>query len=335
MRKFGLPVLLVFLVGALLSGCSSGPSQPAKTEPIKLRAAHYFKDDHPWQKGLVYFANKVKEDSKGQIDIQIFGGGVLGNESQVMQFIKDGSLDFAVSDPNAGATFAKEFDFFVLPFLFQDYDNWKKAINGPAGEKFAKVIEAKSGIKIIGYWGGSVRNLLSTNKPIQSMDELKGFRLRVSSSPAKIDVWKAVGTVPTPIAYMETYLAMKSGVVDGMENELPMVVDMKFYEPAPYITRTEHEFTVRPLFMAKQTYDKLSPELQQIVVKAAKEAADYEQKLEREASLTAEKTLQEKFKVQFFNIDKQPLKEATKPVVTGFAKTMGLEDLISDIEKAK
>ena len=293
------------------------------------------KEDHPWHKGLVFFANKVKEDSKGQINIQIFSGGVLGSEAQYLQFIKDGSLDFAVSDPNAGASFAKEFDFFVLPFLFKDYNNWQKSVNGKPGETFAKVVEAKSGIKILGYWGGSVRNLLSTSKPIQTMDEMKGFRLRISPSPLKIDVWKAAGTVPTPIAYMETYLAMKSGVVDGMENELASVLDMKFYEPAPYITRTEHEFTVRPLFMSKQTYDKLSPELQQIVVKAAKEAAAYEQKVELEASIAAEKTLQEKYKVTFYSIDKDALKAKTKPVVVQFAKSMGLEELVADIEKAK
>src|SRR5258708_37600107 len=157
-----------------------------------------------------------------------------------MQFVKDGSLDLVISDPSAGAPFAKELDFFALPFLFRSYDHWQASLDGEP--------------------------VLSTKKPINSIEDLKGFRLRLISSPLKMNAWKAVGTIPTPIAFMETYLAMKSGVVDGMENESVAVREMKFYEPAPYIARTEHEFTVRPLFASKKTFDKLPPDLQQIVL---------------------------------------------------------------------
>jgi TRAP-type C4-dicarboxylate transport system substrate-binding protein len=154
------------------------------------------------------------------------------------------------------------------------------------------LIETKTGLKIIGYWGGSTRNVLSTKKPVNSIEDLKGFRLRLISSPLKVNAWKAVGTVPTPIAFMETYLAMKSGVVDGMENESVAVREMKFYEPVPFIARTEHEFTVRPLFISKKTFDKLSPDLQQIVLKSAQEATAVERSAEAEAGVAAEAEMQ-------------------------------------------
>ena len=220
-------------------------SLPAKAAPeFTLRAAHYFKEDHPWNKGLVYLAKKVGDDSKGRIQIEIFNGGTLGSEAQTLQFVKDGSLDFVVSDPSAGSQFAKELDFFALPFLFHDYVHWQKTLDGEPGKRYAKLIEDKTGLKIMGYWGGSSRNVLSTKKPVLSMDDMKGFRLRLISSPLKVNVWKATGAIPTPIAFMETYLAMKSGVVDGMENESVSVRDMKLYEPAPYIARTEHELSL-------------------------------------------------------------------------------------------
>jgi TRAP-type C4-dicarboxylate transport system substrate-binding protein len=167
------------------------------------------------------------------------------------------------------------------------------------------------------------------------MDDMKGFRLRLISSPLKVNVWKAVGAIPTPIAFMETYLAMKSGVVDGMENESVAVLDMKFYEPAPFIARTEHEFTVRPMFMSKKTWDKLPPDLQQIVLKAAQEATVYERKVELEAGKAAESDMQAKFNVKFNTIDKQPFKTATKPVIVEFAKSMGLTDLLTNIDDVK
>jgi tripartite ATP-independent transporter DctP family solute receptor len=323
--------IAVFATGLAIIAPLVALAQQAPAPQFTLRTAHYFKEDHPWNKGLVYFAKKVSEDSKGRIQIDIFGGGVLGSEAQTMQFVKDGSLDFVVSDPSAGATFAKELDFFVLPFVFRDYDHWQKSLDGDPGQRYAKLIEDKVGMKILGYWGGSSRNLLATKQPVKSIADLKGFRLRLLASPVKVNAWKAVGAIPTPIAFMETYLAMKSGVVDGMENESVAVRDMKFYEPAPYIARTEHEFTVRPLFMSVKTFNKLPPDLQAIVVKDAKDATIYERKIEMEAGRAAEAEMQSKYKVLFNEIDKRPFKEATGPVIAEFAKTIDLSDLLKSI----
>ena len=321
---------------ALLLASPTAAIAQQKAAPLfTLRTAHYFKEDHPWHKGLAFFAKKVNDDSNGRIQIDIFSGGILGSEAQTMQLVKDGSLDFVVSDPSAGAPFAKELDFFALPFMFHDYAHWQKSLDGAPGKRYAALIEDKTGMKIIGYWGGSSRNVLSTKKPILSMADMKGMRLRLISSPLKVNVWKAVGAVPTPIAFMETYLAMKSGVVDGMENESVAVRDMKFYEPAPYIARTEHEFTVRPMFMSKKTFDKLPPDLRQIVLKDAQEATVFERKAEVEASLAAEAEMQTKFGVKFNAIDKEPFKAATKPVIADFAKSMGLTELLAGIDDVK
>jgi tripartite ATP-independent transporter DctP family solute receptor len=331
-----LPKTLSSLAAACAGALLFTLSIPATAAPeFTFRAAHYFKEDHPWNKGLVYFAKKVNEDSKGRIQIDIFNSGMLGSEAQTLQFVKDGSLDFVVSDPSAGSPFAKELDFFALPFMFRDYAHWQKALDGAPGQRYARLVEDKTGLKILGYWGGSSRNVLSTKKPVKSIDDMKGFRLRLISSPLKVNVWKAVGAIPTPIAFMETYLAMKSGVVDGMENESVSVRDMKFYEPAPYIARTEHEFTVRPLFMSKKTFDKLPPDLQQIVLKGAQDATAFERKAEVEANQAADAEMQTKFSVKFNAIDKQPFKTATKPVIAEFAKNMDLTDLLVSIDEVK
>jgi TRAP-type transport system periplasmic protein len=310
-------------------------AQSAQAQTFNFRAAHYFKEDHPWNKGLVFLAKKVSDDSNGRLKIDVFNGGMLGSEAQTLQFVKDGSLDLVVADPSAGSPFAKELDFFALPFLFRDYAHWAAALDGAPGQSFAQLIETKTGLKILGYWGGSSRNVLSTKKPVTSMADMKGFRLRLVSSPLKVNVWKAVGAAPTPIAFMETYLAMKSGVVDGMENESASVRDMKFYEPAPYIARTEHEFTVRPLFMSKKSFDKLPPDLQQILLKAAKEATVYERKVEKEANEAADTEMADKLNVKFNTIDKEPFKKATQPVIADFASNMGLSDLLKGIEQVQ
>jgi TRAP-type C4-dicarboxylate transport system substrate-binding protein len=124
-------------------------------------------------------------------------------------------------------------------------------------------------------------------------------------------------------------------VVDGMENESVAVREMKFYEPAPFIARTEHEFTVRPLFISKKTFDKLPADLQQIVVKCAQEATVLERSTEVEANVSAEAEMQGKLGVKFNAIDKEPFKAATKPVIADFAKTMELTGLLSSIDAVK
>jgi tripartite ATP-independent transporter DctP family solute receptor len=330
MKLKNLAIALTFAAVAL-----STTAPEALAQQYTLRAAHYFKADHPWNKGLVYFAQRVDEESNGRVKIDIFNGGILGSEAQTLQFVKDGSLDLVISDPSAGSIFAKELDFFALPFLFRSYAHWQAALDGAPGKTYADLIEAKTGLKILAYWGGSSRNVLSTKKPVNSIADLKGFRLRLISSPLKVNAWKAVGTVPTPIAFMETYLAMKSGVVDGMENESVAVLDMKFYEPAPYIARTEHEFTVRPLFISKKTFDKLPPDLQQVIVKAAQEATPVERKAEADATVAAETQMQDKLNVKFNTIDKEPFKAATKPVIAEFANSMGLTGLLASIDAVK
>jgi TRAP-type transport system periplasmic protein len=113
------------------------------------------------------------------------------------------------------------------------------------------------------------------------------------------------------------------------------VLDMKFYEPAPYIARTEHEFTVRPMFMSKKTFDKLPPDLQQVVINAAREATVYERKVELDAGGAAEAAMQANFGVKFNTIDKAPFKAATKPVIAEFARSMGLSDLVASIDDVK
>ena len=327
-------VCLTFLVAAC-GGSPKPANAPVAVEKFSFRAAHYFKGDHPWNKGLEFFANKVKEDSKGRIEIKISNSGVLGSEADMMQNLREGTLDFAVTDPSAGSTFSKELDFFALPFMFKSYEHWQKSLDGEPGKKYAKIVEDKANLMILGYWGGSSRNVLSTKKTIAKMDDLKGFKLRLISSPLKVNVWKAVGTIPTPIPYMETYSALQSGVVDGMENESVAVIAMKFYEPAPNIARTEHEFTVRPLFMSKKTFAKLPADLQQVILKAAQEATVFARKAELESGAAADKTMQEKYNVKFNTIDKKPFQDATQPVIADFAKQMGLSELLQEINKVK
>ncbi len=329
MRRYRLFVLAIAIaMAATLIG-----SVALAAPKVTLRAAHYFTGDHAWNKGLMKFAELVSQKTDGRVTVQIFENGVLGGEADYMMNLKQGTLDFAVADPTAGSVIAKELDFFALPFIWQNYDHWLTALDGEPGAEYARIIEEKADIKILAYWGGSTRNLLACKKPVRSIADIKGFKLRVIASPIKMNAWAALGAIPTPIAYLETYSALQAGVVDGMENESPAVLQMRFYEPAPHITRTEHDITVRPLMVSAKVFNKLDAEAQKAIIEAAREATPVARTAELEQVKIADTEMEQKFGVKFYTIDKAPLRAATAPVLKEFAEKMGLTSLLESINR--
>lgn len=308
----------------------------ASAEKITLKIGNSQADTHPWNVAIEVLAEKAQEYSGGQLEIVNYPNATLGAEDAMLESVREGSLDMCVVDPTVGTTFCKELELFSLPFLFKDYDHWKQVLDGEIGETYKeRIAENSGGILILDYWGGSSRNVLAVKKPVESIEDLQGFKLRLAPSELKFKVWEAVGALPVAIAFGETYSALASGLCDGMENEMPSILSSKFYEPAPYFTMTGHEITVRPLFMNQQKYESLSPELKEALKKAIDEATDVARQKELEFGQEAEKQMVEQFGVTETEIDKAPIMERTKPIFEEFGESTGLADLIEKIQSGE
>lgn len=315
------------------AGQTQQGAETAAAEKVTLKIGNSQTDSHPWNEAIGVLAEKASEYSGGSLEIVNYPNSTLGAEQDMLESVREGSLDMCIVDPTVGSTFCQQLELFSLPFIFRDYDHWLAVLDGEIGEEYKAVIEEKgNGIMILDFWGGSSRNLLAVKGPVESIDDLQGFKLRLAPSELKFKVWEAIGTLPVNIAFGETYSALASGLCDGMENEMPSILTSKFYEPAPYFTMTEHEITVRPLFISKETWQSLSTEQQEALQKAVDEATDLARQGELEFGQDAEKTMVEQYGIVETEIDKTPIMERTKPIYEEFGEATGLSWMILDIE---
>jgi len=323
---------------AAFAGISGVLSSAQAAAPLKMKAAIYFGPEFAWYKGLQKFGEFIRQKSNGAMDLQIFGNGSLGSEKDYVQDMLQGTLDLAIVSTASAGGFAKELTFLDLMFIWKDRPTWEKALDGEIGRMIAEVIEkgtAKGGdpgLKILGYWGGSPRDVISRVRGYTTVKDLAGFKIRVQESPPQIEMWKLIGCIPTVVAYQETYGAIQAGVVDGLENEMGTCYQYKFYEVAPYISYTDHIITVRPLFMSGQTWAKLTLEQRPIVLEAAREATELARSTEwrqNDEAVAKMKAVGTKF---FDFKEKDKLMDITRPVRVRVAREVGVTDIFAKIE---
>ena len=320
---------LALLLAAVLMAGSAAAAE------VTLRCGNNQPDSMAWNVAIKQLQEVVAKNSGGRIEIVNYPNATLGAEPEMAESCKEGTLDMFIGDPTVGTTFCKELELFALPFLFRDYDHWQASLDGAPGKKYADLIEQKTGMKIIGYWGGSDRNVISVKREVKSIDDLKGFKLRLAPSKLKTDVWQAIGALPVTIAFGETYSAMASGLCDGMENEMPTLLANKFYEPAKNLTLTGHEITVRPMFINAEIFNDLDTDLQEAILKSMAEVTPVARKLEKDSGVSAQKAMVEKYDVKLFPIDKAPIVAATAGVFKEFGENTGLTDLIKEFQDFK
>ncbi len=326
----------VVLVGLLLA---LGWVGAAHAGTLKMKAAHYFDENHAWDKGYQKFRDILKTKSGGTLELEIYNRGVLGSEKDYIQNMMQGALDVSTVSTASAGGFAKELTFLDLMFIWKDYSHWQRALDGEVGKRIAEVIEkgtakgGNPGLKILGYMGGSPRHIISRKQGYTTISELAGFKIRVQDSPTQIEMWKLLGAIPAVVPYQETYNAIQTGVVDGMENELSTAFQMKFHEVGPHISETAHIITVRPMFMSGQTWRKLTPEQQKIVMEAAKEGIAVTRATESKQNDEAEAQMK-KIGTKFYAFkEKQKMMDMTLAIRQRVAKEVGVTDIFEMIER--
>ena len=331
MRKGVAVAVAVLLVLGLAGAAHAGI--------LKMKAAHYFDDQHAWDKGYQKFRDVIKARTNGALDLEMYNRGVLGSEKDYIQNMMQGALDLSTVSTASAGGFARELTFLDLMFIWKDYSHWERALDGEIGRRIAEVIEkgtAKAGnpgLKILAFMGGSPRHVISRKAGYTTLAEMAGFRIRVQDSPTQIEMWKLLGTIPAVVPYLETYNAIQTGVVDGMENELSTAFQMKFHEVGPHISRTAHIITVRPMFMSGQTWQKLTPEQQKIVMEAAKEGVALQRAIEQRQNDEAEADMK-KIGTKFYDFkEPQKMAEILFPVRQRVAKEVGIGDIFEMIER--
>lgn len=321
MKKSFIVMALNILALVGLLGCF-GSAEAAK--PITLRIGHPMAPGNNVTVGLEKFKELVEAKSNKQIRIQIFGSAQLGSDRVTTEAAQAGTLDMSsCSTPNM-ASFSKAYMALDLPYITSPLyqQNLYKALDeGELGQELEK-ISNDIGLTTVMFSQFGYRNFVSTKQPLKTVSDLTGLKVRTTDSPVEVEVAKALGMNPAPVAWGEVYTALQQGTVDAEGNTFSLLNDAKHTEVLKYAMDSNHNYSMHILLMNKKKFDSLSPEHQAIIREAAKEAVTWQ----REVSEELEKKAWDAFKEKGIEItilsdeDRAKLVELTAPVCDEFAR---------------
>ena len=282
----------------------------------KLKWAHVYETSEPYHTAAVWAAGEIKKRTSGRYEVEVFPASSLGKETDINQGLTLGTVDIIYTGQLfAGRTYGP-LAIGGAPFMFRDFDHWKKYSTSQLFDQLAEGYRQKSGgnkVVAITYYG---ERHVTSNKAISKPEDMKGLKIRVPDAPLYTMFPRAVGANPTPIAFAEVYLALQNGTVDAQENPLPTIDAKKFYEVQKFIVLTGHITDALLTIVAGGTWSKLSPADQKIFDEVLKEAATRasHEIVEIEKKMAAEFEKRGKTVVR---VDRKPFRDATVKLHNG------------------
>lgn len=261
-------------------------------------------------KSAEFFASKVRERSNGKIEIALFPNGQLGDDRSMLEQIISGDLDFTFTEIGRFSIFYPEAEVYVLPYMIKDFSHIQKAVfETETGKNIINKVQNELGITILSQAYNGTRQTTS-NKAINSIEDMKGLKIRVPNALANLNFVKYSGAIPVPMGFSEVYTALKDKNIDGQENPLSAVRAQKFYEVQPYLAMTNHILNDQLYVVRNDVIENMPEDLQKIIKVSAEEAAEYHTQL----FIEEEAKLKEFFKENGVTV--------TEPDLTGFEKAM-------------
>ncbi len=234
----------------------------------KIRVANPVAADHSWGRAAVLFKEELEKLSGGKIAVDVHHVGALGKVRETMEMVRMGTLESALGGVAHIQRHIPELGITVLPFLWKDLQRLFEVLDGPLGKELEKRMLA-TGYHNLGFFDNGFRHVTNNRKPIRSVEDLKGLKIRTLPTPVHIAFFKALGASPTPMDWTELFEALRTGVVDAQENPPAMVYTAKFQEVQKFYSLTAHVNEVGALVMSKTFYEKLPKDLQLAVDVAA------------------------------------------------------------------
>jgi len=272
-----------------------------------LKFGHTDPPDSPRHKAALLFADKVKQYTGGKYEVNVYHSETLGSDPKLIEQVKLGAIDFCVSGIAIYANQLPELGLLALPYLVETFDQGWHLYDDTQWVKdyFNKLLEKN--IRILSMWEAGFR-CMTTKKPVNTVADVKGMKLRIAKSEMYVWIWSALGANPTVMALGEVYIGLQQGVIDGQENPIVTIYAQKFYEVAKYVSLTRHIYAPIPLSTNEKMWLKLDKATQDAFLRAASEA----QKWHRDAVIKEDEEL----------LSEMTKKGATiiKPDIPSFAK---------------
>lgn len=258
MKRLGSIVLVFLLVGMYAFAGGSGERE----ERYVIRVA-YGTAGGPIHEAALEFERLI-EAADPRIDVQVFPGGQLGSEGEVVGQLQAGTTDMLPT--TTGPLGQHNPIYFVLesPYVFLNEEQADRVLDGPIGQEFLAGLED---IGLIGltFWENGFRQITNNRRPIQQPSDLNGVRLRTQENRLHMHYFESLGASPTPLPFTEVYNSLATGVVDGQENPFSLIATNNFYEQQSYLSRTDHVYSAVPVYFSAAKWNQLPPDIQELV----------------------------------------------------------------------
>ncbi len=296
-----------------------------------LRSSDTHPDGYPTVAAVVEMGRLLEEKTDGRLCVEVFHSAQLGEEKDTIEQTRFGVIDLNRISMAPFNGLIPETAIMSLPYLFRSTEHMHNVLDGEIGQQVLDAFTAHD-LVALAYYDPGARSFYNNERPVTSIDDLKGMKFRVIQSDVFVDMVAALGANAVPMPYGEVYSAIETGVIEGAENNWPSYESSGHYEVAKYYTLDEHTMVPEVLVMSKASWDKLTPEDQEAVRAAAAESVPFN----REAWAAREKESEEKVLAAGVevvrDIDKAPFVAAMGPVYEKYANTPELKQLVESIQ---
>ena len=333
MKKFFSAVITLVMIFSLV-GCGSEKAETSSDGAITIKMGHVLNEDSPFHAASVKFAELVEEKSGGSMKVAVYPSALLGNDRELAEGLQLGTVDAAIVATATVSGFCPEIQLFDLPFLFKTSEHVYEVLDGEIGEQLKDIFHEQSGIVALSFPENGWRQVTNSKHAVTKASDMEGLKIRVMEIPCHLDYWKSLGCDPTPMAWTEVYTALQQGTVDGQENPVQTIYTQKIYEVQKYMSMTNHVYCPAVIMLSDKVWNSLTDEQKQICEEAAAEATEYERQFVADLEAKAIEELPS-LGVQLVTadqVDVESFRTAAAAVNEKYAKELGLEDMMKEIQ---
>ncbi len=328
-------VLIVLAVLAVVTGCTrrgnaNSESAEAKesSEPIVVKISHTDTSSRSTNVACEWFKDYMAEKTNGRVKVEVYPDGQLGDDPESCKGLLLGTVDiyFGISGV-VGSIAGNRLDVVDLPFLYDSYEDWVEGSFEKGGLEIYNELLEGTGFYCLDFMYNGMKSLVSSKKFYHDLDDLKGFKLRITPTDMNLALWQSFGSNPTPMAWGEVYTSLVQGTIDGLDHSLGVFNDYKLYEHAPYVTLTQHQSSPYTVLTSVKFIESLPDDIRPIFMEGIKLMC----KKQRETEYALEKKYIENFKADGADVyamtkeEKAELYKACKDVYEMQKKRTGAE----------
>jgi len=240
----------------------------------EFRAADTQNEDYPTVQALRYMGHLIEERSAGRLQIRVFHSRQLGEEKETIEQTRVGAIDLNRTNVALVGTFVPSMNVLAMPFLFRSIEHLQKVLDGPIGAEILGSFEPYGFVGLAFYDSGA-RSIYNNVRPVRTLDDLKGLRIRVQQSELMSAMMRSLGAQPVELPYGQVLTGLSTRLIDGAENNWPSFVTTDHYKYAGFYTLTEHTMSPEVLVMSLKAWQSLSPDDQRIFREAAVKSSHY------------------------------------------------------------